>query len=100
MRQSDFANSDDYATYVRDHIAIGMHVRCCRSYDDLGEGDIGSVVQLDKDGLHDLNLQVILRLGKTKKDQFSILYITTGGVAAKRRNLLGSIRSRGDNRIC
>ena len=35
-----------------------MHVRCCRSYDDLGEGDVGHVVQLDRDGLHDLNLQV------------------------------------------
>lgn len=58
LRQSDFASSDDYAAYVRDHIAIGMHVRCCRSYDDLGEGDVGHVVQLDRDGLHDLNLQV------------------------------------------
>ncbi len=60
LRQSDFASSDDYAAYIRDHIAIGMHVRCCRSYDDLGEGDVGHVVQLDRDGLHDLNLQVIL----------------------------------------
>ena len=58
LRQSDFASSDDYAAYIRDHIAIGMHVRCCRSYDDLGEGDVGHVVQLDRDGLHDLNLQV------------------------------------------
>ena len=81
LRHLDFANSDDYAAYVRDHISIGMQVifdiffhsiwielnwirielvqvRCCRSYDDLVEGDIGNVVQLDRDGLHDLNLQV------------------------------------------
>lgn len=35
-----------------------MSVRCCRSYDDLREGDVGRVLQLDRDGLHDLNLQV------------------------------------------
>ena len=50
LSQTDFASTDDYAAYVRDHIAIGMYVRCCRSYDDLNEGDIGPVVQLDRDG--------------------------------------------------
>ena len=54
----DFASSDDYAAYVRDHIAVGMHVRCYRSYDEVNEGDVGPVVQLDRDGLHDFNVQV------------------------------------------
>jgi E3 ubiquitin-protein ligase HERC2 len=67
LRQSDLASDDDYAAYVRDHIAIGMHVRCCRSYDDLSEGDVGHVVQLDRDGLHDLNLQV-MRLCSSKDE--------------------------------
>lgn len=72
LRQSDFASSDDYAAYVRDHIAIGMHVRCCRSYDDLGEGDVGHVVQLDRDGLHDLNLQVLRLLKERLNEIFTI----------------------------
>ena len=36
---------------------LGMLVRCCSCYDDLNQGDFGPVVQLDRDGLHDLNLQ-------------------------------------------
>ncbi len=58
LRSSDFASSDDYAAYVRDHIAVGMNVRCCSTYDEVNQGDHGVVVQLDRDGLHDLNVQV------------------------------------------
>ena len=32
--------------------------RCCRTYEEVHEGDIGKVVKLDLDGLHDLNVQV------------------------------------------
>jgi hypothetical protein len=35
-----------------------MTVRCCRTYEEVHEGDIGRVVKLDRDGLHDLNMQV------------------------------------------
>ena len=35
-----------------------MTVRCCRSYEEVHEGDIGRVTKLDRDGLHDLNVQV------------------------------------------
>ena len=59
LRPCDFASGDDdYAAYLRDHIAVGMEVRCCRGYDEVSEGDTGLVVQLDRDGLHDLNVQV------------------------------------------
>ena len=35
-----------------------FHYRCCRTYEEVHEGDIGKVVKLDLDGLHDLNVQV------------------------------------------
>ena len=35
-----------------------MTVRCCRTYEEVHDGDIGRVVKLDRDGLHDLNVQV------------------------------------------
>lgn len=34
-----------------------MMVRCCRTYEEVREGDVGKVVKLDRDGLHDLNVQ-------------------------------------------
>ncbi|XP_037077204.1 E3 ubiquitin-protein ligase HERC2-like [Pollicipes pollicipes] len=57
-RRHQFASNDDYALYVRTHIAVGLTVRCCRSYEEVHEGDVGTVVKLDRDGLHDLNVQV------------------------------------------
>ena len=109
LRQSDFASSDDYASYVRDHIgisfnkmfyfkillqfslflAIGMHVRCCRSYDDLGEGDVGHVVQLDRDGLHDLNLQVLWLLKERLNEINTILPLRSNG--NRKEALTGSV---------
>lgn len=32
-------------------------VRCCRTYEEVCEGDVGKVIKLDRDGLHDLNVQ-------------------------------------------
>ena len=58
-RRTDFKSNDEYAYYVRDHIQTGMTVRCCRTYEEVQEGDIGRVTKLDRDGLHDLNVQVI-----------------------------------------
>ena len=57
-RRTDFASNDEYACYIRDHIQTGMTVRCCRTYEEVHEGDIGRVTKLDRDGLHDLNVQV------------------------------------------
>lgn len=44
--------------YVRDNVEVGMLVRCCKSYEEVQLGDIGKVVKVDREGLHDLNLQV------------------------------------------
>ncbi|XP_066141939.1 E3 ubiquitin-protein ligase HERC2 isoform X1 [Euwallacea fornicatus] len=57
-RRSQFLSNDEYAMYVRDNVEVGMLVRCCRNYEDVQHGDIGKVVKIDREGLHDLNLQV------------------------------------------
>lgn len=51
-------SNDEYAMYVRDNVAVGMLVCCCKSYEEVHVGDIGKVVKIDREGLHDLNLQV------------------------------------------
>ncbi|XP_012936715.1 E3 ubiquitin-protein ligase HERC2 [Aplysia californica] len=56
-KRSDFTNTDDYAIYVKQKIQIGMMVRCCRTYEEVHQGDIGKVTKLDQDGLHELNVQ-------------------------------------------
>ncbi|TNN51198.1 E3 ubiquitin-protein ligase HERC2 [Liparis tanakae] len=43
-KRSDFQSNDDYAVYVRENIQV---------YD----GYVGKVIKLDRDGLHDLNVQ-------------------------------------------
>lgn len=35
---------------------VGMMVTCCESYEDINKGDIGQVIKVDNDGLHDLNV--------------------------------------------
>lgn len=45
--------------YVRDNVEVGMLVKCCKSYEEVQLGDIGKVVKIDKEALHDLNLQVL-----------------------------------------
>ncbi|XP_024897658.1 E3 ubiquitin-protein ligase HERC2 isoform X3 [Pteropus alecto] len=56
-RRADFLSNDDYAVYVRENVQVGMMVRCCRTYEEVSEGDVGKVIKLDRDGLHDLNVQ-------------------------------------------
>ncbi|CAG01384.1 unnamed protein product, partial [Tetraodon nigroviridis] len=56
-KRSDFQTNDDYAVYVRENIQVGMMVKCCRTYEEVYDGDIGKVIKLDRDGLHDLNVQ-------------------------------------------
>ncbi|XP_064870310.1 E3 ubiquitin-protein ligase HERC2-like [Oncorhynchus nerka] len=43
--------------YIRENIQVGMMVKCCRTYEEVYEGDMGKVIKLDRDGLHDLNVQ-------------------------------------------
>lgn len=57
-KKTDFVSSDEYAMYVRSNIELAMIVRCCRTYEEVHENDIGRVVKLDHDALHDLNVQV------------------------------------------
>lgn len=44
--KADFMSSDDYAVYVRDNIGLGMKVRCCQTYEEVREGDVGLVVKV------------------------------------------------------
>jgi len=57
-QRSDFLSNDEYAMYVRDNITDGMLVRCCKTYEEVHEGDVGRVLKVDSEGLHDLNVQV------------------------------------------
>ncbi|XP_063244096.1 E3 ubiquitin-protein ligase HERC2 isoform X2 [Bacillus rossius redtenbacheri] len=57
-QRSDFLSNDEYAMYVRDNVAEGMLVRCCKTYEEVLEGDVGRVLKVDSEGLHDLNVQV------------------------------------------
>ena len=58
MKRSDFLSVDEYAIYVRDNAKTGMLVRCCKTYEEVEYGDVGQVVKIDPEGLHDLNVQV------------------------------------------
>ncbi|KAL1138806.1 hypothetical protein AAG570_008868, partial [Ranatra chinensis] len=57
-KRSDFLSNDEYAMYVRDTLVPGMLVRCCKAYEEVAENDIGRVIKVDHEGLHDLNVQV------------------------------------------
>ena len=43
---ADFERTEDYSSYVREHIQNGMRVRCCQNVEGLGliVGDSGTVV--------------------------------------------------------
>ncbi len=56
--RDDFPNADAYAQYIREKIVPGMLVRCSRDFEEIHKGDIGRVVKVDAEGLHDLNVQV------------------------------------------
>lgn len=51
-RRSDLFSNDEYARYVRDNIQVGMMVRCCRTYEEVHEGDIGRVIKVSDTVLH------------------------------------------------
>lgn len=44
--------------YVRGLVIPGMTVKCCRDFEEIRKGDIGTVLKVDTEGLHDLNVQV------------------------------------------
>lgn len=47
-KRSDFSNTDDYALYVRQKLEAGMMIRCCRTYEEVHQGDIGKVTKVKK----------------------------------------------------
>lgn len=57
-KRDDFKNADQYAMYVRSHIVAGMIVRCCRDFEEIRAGDVGIVLKVEPDDLHDLNVRV------------------------------------------
>ncbi|XP_065364219.1 probable E3 ubiquitin-protein ligase HERC2 [Calliphora vicina] len=61
----DFETADQYAMYVRGLVCPGMIVRCCRNFEELKRGDIGTVLKVDTEGLNDLNVQVDWQLHGT-----------------------------------
>ena len=90
-RRADFSTNDDYAVYVRDHIAGGMTVRCCRTYEEVHEGDVGRVVKLDRDNLHDLNVQVDWqRKGGTYWVRYIHIELLAAAAAASSASISGS----------
>uniref|UniRef100_A0A1B0AIV8 HECT-type E3 ubiquitin transferase n=1 Tax=Glossina pallidipes TaxID=7398 RepID=A0A1B0AIV8_GLOPL len=56
--RKDFQSADQYAMYVRGLVTPGMIVRCCLDFEEIKKGDIGTVLKVDTEGLHDLNVQV------------------------------------------
>lgn len=58
QRSGDFETADQYAMYVRGLVCAGMLVKCCRDFEEIRRGDIGHVLRVDTEGLHDLNVQV------------------------------------------
>ncbi|XP_017138352.1 probable E3 ubiquitin-protein ligase HERC2 [Drosophila miranda] len=56
--RKDFQTADHYALYVRGLVRPGMTVRCCRDFEEIKQGDMGTVLIVDTEGLHDLNVQV------------------------------------------
>lgn len=63
--RAEFSSCDEYAVYVRDNLRAGMCVRCCKSYEEVHAGDVGTVVRVDKGALHNLNVQVGPRIPST-----------------------------------
>ncbi|XP_039436955.1 probable E3 ubiquitin-protein ligase HERC2 isoform X1 [Culex pipiens pallens] len=56
--RDDFKSADQYAIYVRGLICPGMLVRCCQDFEEIRKGDIGTVLKVEPEGLHDLNVRV------------------------------------------
>ena len=56
--RSDFPSNSDYAHYVSDNVQIDMMVKSIKNFDKVQMADVGIVQKIDKEALHNLNLQV------------------------------------------
>jgi E3 ubiquitin-protein ligase HERC2 len=62
LQFSDFTNKTDYANYLRKHLSVGMHVRCCNGYGDIQEGDTGTIIHVERDIIENFNVKVFLEV--------------------------------------
>lgn len=97
--RADFHSKDEYAKYVRDNIAPGMLVRCCKTYEVVYEGDVGQVIKIDSEGLHDLNVFVSRSYFLWRcVGNYAVGLLTSrwfsGGVATSQRHVLGALHPR------
>jgi len=44
--REQFSTVDEYAAYVKDHLHVGMTIKCCESYEEVKAGDIGKVTKV------------------------------------------------------
>jgi len=44
--RDQFSTVDEYAAYVKDHLHVGMTIKCCESYEEVKAGDIGKVTKV------------------------------------------------------
>ena len=51
-KRCDFGSNDDYASYVRGVLQVGMSVRCCHTYEEVHEGDVGRVIKVTRSFSH------------------------------------------------
>ncbi|XP_058055381.1 probable E3 ubiquitin-protein ligase HERC2 [Anopheles bellator] len=56
--REDFKSADLYAMYVRGLVCPGMLVRCCQDFEEIRKGDLGTVLKVEPESLHDLNVRV------------------------------------------
>ena len=44
--REQFSTVDEYAAYVKDHLHVGMTIKCCKSYEEVKAGDTGKVTKV------------------------------------------------------
>ena len=44
--RDQFSTVDEYAAYVKDHLHVGMTIKCCESYEEVKAGDTGKVTKV------------------------------------------------------
>ena len=59
-KRTDFVSNDDYAMYVRSVIQVGLMVRCCHTYEEVHEGDIGRVIKVTAIRRQRIDLSTVL----------------------------------------
>ena len=75
LRSLNMASKEEYGVYVKEHIKVGMQVIAAQGFLDLEEGDIGTVMNIDSEGLMcDFNVEVCQHL-HVKCIDFPIMYL-------------------------